>query len=84
MKIKWQYHDPESSPGTVIIDKRALEGAGSDELAQLAKSQAIGATVGTAVGLTLGGILASQLFPEKVTFPFRALKSDMTVFFPTK
>lgn len=53
MKIKWQYHDPESSPGTVIIDKRALEGAGSDELAQLAKSQAIGATVGTAVGLTL-------------------------------
>ena len=34
-------------------------------------------------GVTLGGILVSVLFSEKDFFPFRALKSDMIVFFAT-
>ena len=35
---------------------------------------------GDAVGVTFGDTLASDVFSEKVTFPFRALKSDMIVF----
>ena len=35
---------------------------------------------GVMTGVTLGDILASEVFSEKVTFPFRALKSDMIVF----
>ena len=35
---------------------------------------------GVMTGVTFGDILASEVFSEKVTFPFRALKSDMIVF----
>ena len=38
--------------------------------------------LGVAVaGVTFGDILTSDVFSDKVTFPFRALKSDMIVFF---
>ena len=40
--------------------------------------------LGVAVaGVTFGDTLTSDVFSEKVTFPFRALKSDMMFFFTT-
>jgi hypothetical protein len=38
---------------------------------------------GAAAGVTFVDIFASEPFSEKVTFPFRALKSDMIVFLAT-
>ena len=38
---------------------------------------------GAVVGVTFGDTLASEVFSEKETFPFRALKSDMIVFLAT-
>ena len=44
------------------------------------KGIAISMGLGAAAGVTFGSTLASESLSEKVTFPFRALKSDMIVF----